>query len=55
MAATVPDPSIPVPKETAAMAADATKRADSTDRQSRSLVRDMPVGPMTPANGKTTR
>jgi hypothetical protein len=54
MTATTPDPSIPVPRETAEMAADATK-ADSTDRQSRSLVRDMPVGPMIPANGKTTR
>ena len=40
--------------ETTPMAADKAK-ADSTDRQSRSLVKDNPVGPMVPANSKTTR
>lgn len=48
------NPNVPVPKETTPMAADKAK-ADSTDRQSRSLVKDNPVGPMVPANSKTTR
>ena len=40
----------PVVKPTSPMAADATKRADSTDRLNRSLVKDMPLGAPKPAN-----
>ncbi|WP_158935059.1 hypothetical protein [Burkholderia sp. S171] len=45
-----PNPNVAVPKETAPMAADT--KADSTDRQNRSLVKDLPPGDMKPANAK---
>ena len=48
MAVITPNPNVPVPKETTEMAADT--KADSTDRQSRSLVKDMPLGAPKPAN-----
>jgi hypothetical protein len=47
----VPNPNVPIPKESAPMAADS--KADSTnDRASKSLVKNMPVGTMKPANAK---
>lgn len=48
----VPKQDAPAYPETAPMAADNTKRADSTDRQSRSLVKDLPPGAPKPANAK---
>ena len=51
MAVTIPNLSFPIPKETAPMAADKAK-ADSVDRRSRSLLKDLPVGAPKPAYAK---
>lgn len=56
MAINVPNPNTPVYPETAPPAGGnrlpSDTRSDSTDRQSRSLVRDLPLGPLRPANAK---
>lgn len=49
MAFNTPNPNVPIPPETAPMAADSAK-ADSTDRSSKSLVKNLNPGALKPAN-----